>query len=216
MSALQTVLVNEFTNAVLDPDQPMLGPVRDGGRIIVNTAAGCWGPMLTPRLKGGHEVSKPVFVEGAEPGDAIVIRIESVRVTSDITSSGVDHAVPGRANGDGFVAGVCPQCGTENPETHVKGVGKDAIRCDICGTKGIEKSAPISVIGTGTNLNTAVDNALERTAALFDMSVPEVKNRVTITGAIEIGRAPGVVTASLRVPVRKLQEKCLWELVRDQ
>jgi formamidase len=352
MSALQTVLVNEFTNAVLDPDQPMLGPVRDGGRIIVNTAAGCWGPMLTPRLKGGHEVSKPVFVEGAEPGDAIVIRIESVRVTSDITSSGVDHAVPGRANGDGFVAGVCPQCGTENPETHVKGVGKDAIRCDICGTScapfefingytiafdedkqigltldqkaaetvaadgryymqtpdnsiqnpvvtlaghdipgvvarvrpfigqlgttprrafpdshnagdfgsflldapheyamteealkdrtdghmdinkvregailicpvkvpggGIEKSAPISVIGTGTNLNTAVDNALERTAALFDMTVPEVKNRVTITGAIEIGRAPGVVTASLRVPVRKLQEKGLWELVRDQ
>jgi acetamidase/formamidase len=82
--------------------------------------------------------------------------------------------------------------------------------------QGIEKSAPISVIGTGTNLNTAVDNALERTAALFDMTVPEVKNRVTITGAIEIGRAPGVVTASLRVPVIKLQEKGLWELVRDQ
>lgn len=428
MSALQTVLVNEFTNAVLDPDQPMLGPVRDGGRIIVNTAAGCWGPMLTPQLKGGHEVSKPVYVEDAEPGDAIVIKIESVKVTSDITSSGVDQAVPGRANGDGFVAGVCPQCGTENPETHIKGIGKDAIRCDICGAscapfefingytiafdedkqigltldqkaaetvaangryymqtpdnsiqnpvvtlaghdipgvvarvrpfigqlgttprrafpdshnagdfgsfllgapheysmteealkdrtdghmdinkvregailicpvkvsgggvyagdvhamqgegeiaghttdvsaivelqvsvlkgldidgpillpriedvpflarpltddeldiavkqaanwdqQGIEESAPVTVIGTGANLNTAVDNALERTAALFDMTVPEVKNRVTITGAIEIGRAPGVVTASLRVPVRKLQEKGLWELVRDQ
>jgi len=82
--------------------------------------------------------------------------------------------------------------------------------------QGIEESAPVTVIGTGANLNTAVDNALERTAALFDMTVPEVKNRVTITGAIEIGRAPGVVTASLRVPVRKLQEKGLWELVRDQ
>jgi hypothetical protein len=58
--------------------------------------------------------------------------------------------------------------------------------------------------------------AMMLAAALFDMSVPEVKNRVTITGAIEIGRAPGVVTASLRVPVRKLQEKGLWELVRDQ
>ena len=48
------------------------------------------------------------------------------------------------------------------------------------------------------------------------MTVPEVMNRVTITGAIEIGRAPGVVTISLRVPVAKLQEKGLWELVRDQ
>ena len=48
------------------------------------------------------------------------------------------------------------------------------------------------------------------------MTVPEVMNRVTVTGAIEIGRAPGVVTISLRVPVAKLKEKGLWELVRDQ
>ena len=48
MNAKQTVMVNEFTNGVLDPGEPMLGPVRDGGRIVVNTAAGCWGPMLTP------------------------------------------------------------------------------------------------------------------------------------------------------------------------
>ena len=75
MAAKQTVLVNEYTNALLDPNEPMLGPVRQGGRIIANTPAGCWGPMLTPALKGGHEVTKPVYVEGAEPGDAIVIRI---------------------------------------------------------------------------------------------------------------------------------------------
>ncbi len=37
------------------------------------------------------------------------------------------------------------------------------------------------------NLN-ATDNGLERAAALLDMTVPEVKNRATITGAIEIGR----------------------------
>lgn len=36
------------------------------------------------------------------------------------------------------------------------------------------------------------------------MSVPEVMNRVTITGAIEIGRAPGVVSVSLKVPRKKL------------
>ena len=81
---------------------------------------------------------------------------------------------------------------------------------------GIEESAPVTVIGTGVNLNVAIDNGLARAGELFDMTVPEVMNRVTITGAIEIGRAPGVVTVSLRVPVEKLKEKGLWELVRDQ
>ena len=64
-------MVNEFTNGVLDPGEPMLGPVRDGGSIVVNTAAGCWGPMLTTGRRGGHEVSKPVYVEGAGPGEDI-------------------------------------------------------------------------------------------------------------------------------------------------
>lgn len=41
-------------------------------------------------------------------------------------------------------------------------------------------------------------------------------NRVTITGSIDIGRAPGVVTVSLRVPKAKLVEKQLWEIVREQ
>ncbi len=428
MDVKQTVMVNEFTNGVLDPGEKMLGPVRSGGRIVVNTAAGCWGPMLTPELKGGHEVSKPVYVEGAEPGDAIVIRIESVRVTSDVTSSGNDHPIEGRANGDGFVAGVCPECGAKNPPTHIEGIGADAIRCNQCGApcapfeftngytiafdekkqvgvtlekegaqkvaadgrrymqtpdhsiqnpvvtlaghdipgvaarlrpfigqlgttpkrpfpdshnagdfgafllgapheycmtpdelkdktdghmdinkvregavvicpvkvpgggvyvgdvhamqgegeiaghttdvsavvviqvevlKGlaidgpiilpriedvpylarpltgeerdaalneakkwgqdhIEKSAPVAVVGTGGNLNLAIDNGLQRAAELFDMSVPEVMNRTTITGAVEIGRAPGVVTVTFRVPVEKLEEKGLWELVRNQ
>ena len=33
------------------------------------------------------------------------------------------------------------------------------------------------------------------------MTVPEVKNRATITGAIEIGRNPGVVQVTFRAPV---------------
>ena len=84
------------------------------------------------------------------------------------------------------------------------------------GQTGIEESAPLTVVGTGANLNLAIDNGLARAAALFDMTVPEVMNRVTITGAIEIGRAPGVVTVSLRVPAEKLKAKGLWELAREQ
>lgn len=84
------------------------------------------------------------------------------------------------------------------------------------GQDHIEESAPVTVVGTGGNLNLAIDNGLQRAAELFGMSVPEVMNRVTITGAVEIGRAPGVVAVSFRVPVEKLKEKGLWELVRDQ
>ena len=55
-SGLRTVFVNELTNGVLDPAIPMLGPVADGGTIVANTAPGCWGPMITPEIRGGHEV----------------------------------------------------------------------------------------------------------------------------------------------------------------
>ena len=48
------------------------------------------------------------------------------------------------------------------------------------------------------------------------MSVPEVKNRATITGAIEIGRHPGVVQVTFRAPLKKLEELGLAPYVRDQ
>ena len=90
MKARETVFVNKLTNGILDPNVEMLGPVKDGGRIVLNTAAGCWSPMITPELRGGHEVSWPVYVEGAMPGDAVAIHIESVNVTSKATASGND------------------------------------------------------------------------------------------------------------------------------
>jgi len=58
------VFVDKFTEGVLDPNEEMEYFVQDGGYIVANTAPGCWGPMLTPKLKGGHEVTKPVYVEG--------------------------------------------------------------------------------------------------------------------------------------------------------
>ena len=428
MKAQETVFVNKLTNGILDPNVEMLGPVKDGGRIVLNTAAGCWSPMITPELRGGHEVSWPVYVEGAMPGDAVAIHIESVNVTSKATASGNDTTYPDRFIGDPFVARICPKCGTKNPPSHLEGTGPDAVRCNKCGApvspfaftngytivfddtktlgitlnaegatkvgengkeymqtpdfavqnpivamapsdlqgvaarmkpfigqlgstpkrpmpdshnagdfgsflvgapheyaqteetlkdktdghmdinkvrqgailicpvkvpgagiyagdvhamqgegeiaghttdvcatltlkvnviKGlnidgpillpviddvpylaqplteqekkiaasqqakwnqpaIEESAPVSVIGTGINLNVAIENGLNRAAELFDMTVPEVMNRTTITGAIEIGRAPGVVTITFRVPKAKLEAKNLWELVQEQ
>lgn len=424
----ETVFVNEFTNGILDPNQPMLGPVKDGGHIVANTAPGCWGPMITPCIRGGHEVTKPVYVEGAEIGDAIAIRIQSLHVTSRATSSGNDQPIKGRFLGDPFVAAKCPNCGTMYPETKVEGIGSEAIRCAQCGAdvtpfvftnaytmafdsnrkvgvtvnreaaeeiarngreymatpensvqnpivtfaphdlvgtvarlrpflgqlgttpsrpfpdshnagdfgqalvdapheygltkeqleertdghldinrvregavlicpvkvpgggvylgdmhamqgngeiaghtadvagiahlqvkviKGLklegpillptvedlpylarpftkkekevandlaeqwgvgrlEESLPISFIGTGANLNEATDNGLKRAADLFGISVPEVMNRATITGSIEIGRHPGTVTVTFLAPVHYLDRIGLTSLVKDQ
>ncbi|MEG1632829.1 MAG: acetamidase/formamidase family protein, partial [Oscillospiraceae bacterium] len=140
MKSQTTLFVSEFTNGLLDPSQPMLGPVKDGGCIVANTSAGCWGPMITPALRGGHEVTRPVFVEGAEIGDAIAIRIKSIAVTSTATASGVEFTNPGRFSGDPFVADKCEKCGAEWPESYVEGVGNDAIKCKVCG-------APVSAFG---------------------------------------------------------------------
>lgn len=130
--ARRSVVVQQFTNSVLDPGAPMLGPVENGGTIIANTAPGCWGPMITPRLRGGHEVTKPVFVEGAEVGDGIAIRIREITVTSIATASGHDSSPEGFCLGDPYVAARCPVCDTIWPETHIEGSGQDSVKCDVC------------------------------------------------------------------------------------
>ncbi|NLG96111.1 MAG: acetamidase/formamidase family protein [Chloroflexi bacterium] len=425
----ETVVVDRFTDGILDPGKPMLGPVRDGGHIIANTAPGCWGPMITPEIRGGHEVTVPVAVAGAEPGDGIALRIQDITVTSLATASGNDRHMVGRFLGDPYVAGRCPSCGTMYPKTVIEGIGQEAVRCANCGADaapftftngytiafdnnytvgvtldqdaaeaiarearrfaaipensiqnpiltfaphdlvglvarlrpfmgqlgttpshpipdshnagdfgaflvgapheyaitadqlrehrtdghmdidavragailicpvkvpgggvylgdmhalqgdgeiaghtcdvagtvtmqvsvlkglnnegpilfpvledlpylarpltpvekarakevarrygldGLEESLPISIIGTGPDLNAATDNGLERAAKLFEMEVPEVKNRATITGAIEIGRHPGVVQVTFRAPVEKLEKIGLLQFAIDQ
>ncbi|WFS62099.1 acetamidase/formamidase family protein [Pseudodesulfovibrio thermohalotolerans] len=425
--ASKTVFVNQFTNGILGPDESMLGPVEDGGVIIANTAPGCWGPMLTPAIRGGHEVTRPVQVEGAEPGDSIAIRILSINVTSRCTASGNDTTFADRFLGDPYVAGKCPQCGTLYEETCVEGTGPECVKCAKCGApaapfaftngytiafndkgtlgvtlnkeaaqkaaddarenmcipdnsiqnpvvamapsdlpglvarmipfvgqlgvvpvrntpdshnardlgsflvdapheygitqeqlddvtdghmdinrvragavliapvrvpgggvyvgdmhamqgdgeiaghtadvsgvvtmqvsvlKGVtcggpiilpvyddlpllarplndeekhqamleaekwgvalEESAPISFVGSGPTLNDATSNALTRAAEFLDCTVPEVMNRATITGNIQIGRAPGTVTATFLAPTAKLREKGVYDLIRTQ
>jgi formamidase len=426
--ARQTVFVDTFTDGLLGPDVPMLGPVADGGHIVVNTTPGCWGPMITPSIRGGHEVCSPVAVEGAQVGDAIAIRIRDIEVTSLATASGNDQTMDGRFNGDPYCAPVCAQCGTEWPETRVEGIGETAVRCVNCGAdatpftftngytiafdpthtvgvtvgreaaegfahdaarmaalpdnsrqhpillfaphdivgmaarlrpfmgqlgtspsitmpdshnagdfgsflvgaphrfaltpaeltehktdghmdidavrpgailvcpvkvegggvylgdmhalqgdgeiaghtcdvsgtvtlevevvKGLpidgpvlfpvpedlpylarplteeerlralalarrhgveqlEETLPISVVGSGPDLNSATDNGLARAAELLDMTVPEVKNRATVTGAIEIGRHPGVVQVTFRAPVDRLEARGLLGYAQD-
>lgn len=427
-SGHETVYVDEFTDGILDPNKPMLGPVKDGGHIIANTTPGCWGPMITPSIRGGHEVTKPVYVSGAEVGDAIVIRIKDITVTSTATASGNDQWMEDRFLGDPYVADKCPTCDEVWPETRLEGIGQESVRCAKCGNdvtaftftngytiffdsnrnvgvtlhkeaaeavgrsaahyaalpeksaqnsiltfcpsdlvgvvvrlrpfmgqigttpaipmpdshnagdfgtflvgaphdygieadqlahrtdghmdinavragailicpvkvpgggvylgdmhamqgdgeiaghtadvsgtvsiqvhvlkglgidgpiilplkedlpylaqpltdaereraetvviawglEGIEASAPISFVGTGADLNAATENGLERAAEFLETTVPEVKNRATITGAIEIGRNPGVVRVTFRAPVEKLEKRGIMSLVQDQ
>ncbi|MBD2839867.1 acetamidase/formamidase family protein [Pseudomonas sp. JM0905a] len=133
--AVDQLRVQTYTNGIIGPSLPMLGPLADGGTLITGTPPGCWGPMITPAFQGGHEVTQPVAIEGAEVGDAVALKIQRMRVTSLATSSGVMKFVEGRYNGDPFVAKFCSSCGTEHPASHVEGIGEDAIRCDHCGAE---------------------------------------------------------------------------------
>ncbi|MGQ3675825.1 acetamidase/formamidase family protein [Xanthobacter sp. TB0139] len=135
MAAASVIEVFSYSGGIVGPSVPMLGPVADGGTIRTGTPPGCWGPMITPKFEGGHEVTQPVAVEGAEVGDAVAIKINRMRVTSLATSSGVMEFVEGRYRGDPFVAKLCPVCGTMSPPSHVEGIGDDAIHCDVCGSE---------------------------------------------------------------------------------
>jgi acetamidase/formamidase len=426
--AEKVVHVSTYTNGIVGPSLSMLGPVEDGGTIVAETAPGCWGPMITPKFKGGHEVTQPVAVAGAQTGDAIAIRIKKIKVTSKASCAGTHGVVEGRFTGDPFVARKCPQCGAVSPATELKGIGEGAVKCQKCGAevipfvmpcgytmlfdeektlgitvtkaeaekiaqkageyaalpaqsaqhsvlvlakgdivgvltrlrpfignigttpaidmpdshncgdfgqflvgapheygikqeqlshrtdghldidsvregsilicpvkvpgggiyvgdvhamqgdgeiavhttdvsgevtlgveviKGLnidgpillpptedlpflarpytreelekarklaqewgvelqEKVAPIQVVGSGADLNAATQNGLERTAALLEESLDEVKNRVTITGAVEIGRLPGLVTISILAPLQQLEKRGMAHLVREQ
>lgn len=56
------------------------------------------------------------------------------------------------------------------------------------GLKDAEETFPVSFVGTGADLNETTENGLKRAANVLEISVPEVMNRATVTGAIEIGR----------------------------
>jgi acetamidase/formamidase len=135
------VLVDRYTD-IVGPSNEMLGPVKDGGRIEYLTVPGCWGPMITPSIRSGHEVTLPVRVDGAKVGDAIAVYIETLEQTSRATTSGTHVGVEGRFISDPFVANICPTCRDKGrhflyPDTYLDGIGESAVKCMACDTEVI-------------------------------------------------------------------------------
>ena len=136
VAALDHVVVDRYTD-IVGPSNEMLGPVRDGGRIEYLTVPGCWGPMITPSIRSGHEVTLPVRVEGAKVGDAVALHVEKLEQVSRATSSGVTSNWDGHFLSDPFVAGICPTCRDAGrhflyPDTYLDGLGEGAVKCSTC------------------------------------------------------------------------------------
>ena len=132
-SVQQELYVDQYTLGLVGPDQEWAGTVADGGTVKTYTPPGCWGPMVTPSFRGGHEVTRPIRVEGAEVGDAVAIHIRDVEVTSMATSTGSMAERDEAFGDDPFVDHRCPECGATWPDSVVEGTGEDAIRCAECG-----------------------------------------------------------------------------------
>jgi formamidase len=135
-SAPERVIVDRYTD-VVGPGNEMLGPVSDGGRIEFRTVPGCWGPMMTPSVRSGHEVTLPVRVAGADLGDSIAVQVEQLKQISRATTSGTEEEWDGRGLSDGSVAAICPACRDAGrhfryPDTYLEGTGQSALRCSQC------------------------------------------------------------------------------------
>lgn len=134
------IFVDEYTGGLVGPSLGFAGTVKDGGYIRCVVPPGCWGSMITPDFRGGHEVTRPVAVEGAKVGDALAITIEEMRILSLATASGTMTTNGAAFGDDPFVDKKCPNCGTLWPASRVEGTGQASIRCAQCG-------APVSAFG---------------------------------------------------------------------
>ena len=75
---------------------------------------------------------------------------------------------------------------------------------------------PMQFLGSGPFINAASDNAVHRAASLLEMSIDEVRNRGTISGALEIGRLPGFVQLNLMTPKSKIEKLGILHLAEAQ
>ncbi len=132
MNNQNSYTVEKYTD-IVGGSSEMCGKVHDGDVIIAETPPGCWGPMITPHLKSGHEVTCPVEVAGTEPGDTIALFVERIEVLSDYAASGTGRKNPENFGKDPSLHAKCPACGTYYPKTVLKGIGAEAIKCSGCG-----------------------------------------------------------------------------------
>lgn len=135
IEAKELLIVQQFTDGVLDPETPFLGPLKDGGTIIAYVAPGGWGAMVTPTIKGSQEVTLPVAIEGAEVGDAIAVEIRSIEVTSEAAVGGVSELHTDRFIRDPLLKVKCPGCGKLHPQTYLEIGSKELVRCATCRTE---------------------------------------------------------------------------------
>ncbi len=66
MNFKNSYTVGKYTD-IVGGSSEMCGKVHDGDVLIAETPPGCWGPMITPHLKSGHEVTCPVEVGEQSP-----------------------------------------------------------------------------------------------------------------------------------------------------
>ena len=87
-SVQEELHVDQYTLGLVGPDQEWAGTVADGGRVTTHTPPGCWGPLVTPSFRGGHEVTRPIRGEGASVGHAVAIPSPAVEVRSRAEHTG--------------------------------------------------------------------------------------------------------------------------------
>jgi formamidase len=126
--------VTRYTRGLIGPAVTPAGCVKNGGLIHAIAPPGCWGPMITPTFHGGHEVTAPVLIEGAEVGDGIALFIEKEWIRSKASASGVMTTNAKAFKDDPFVDKHCPGCGKPWPDYIVEGTGQRAVRCAACDT----------------------------------------------------------------------------------
>jgi formamidase len=134
VEASAELTVTRYTRGLIGSNVTAAGLVKNGGRIHAIAPPGCWGPMITPTFHGGHEVTVPVQIEGAEVGDGIALFIEKEWIRSKASASGVMTTNDKAFKDDQFVDKHCPGCGKSWPDYVVDGTGQRAVRCAACGT----------------------------------------------------------------------------------
>ena len=68
MTSPDRIEVAHYTRGQVGPSQPMVGPVAPGAVIMLETAPGCWGPMITPHFRGLQDLADLVIESRDEFG----------------------------------------------------------------------------------------------------------------------------------------------------